>query len=201
MLDEKLVILGAIISFIGNCSYLIATIKGKAQPNRVSWFLWSLAPFIAFFAEIKQGIGFQSLTTFMIGFNPLIIFCASFLYKGSTWQIRRFDIICGAFSVIGLILWYITRVGDIAIIFSILADGAAALPTVVKSYTAPETEDYKAYLTTALSSLITLFTIKAWNLAYAGIPIYIVILDTLLVCFIVYKPGQRLKLHLSSNKK
>lgn len=201
MLDGKIVILGAIISFIGNCSYLIAIIKGKAQPNRVSWFLWSLAPLIAFSAEMEQGIGLQSLTTFMIGFNPLIIFCASFLHKESGWRLGRFDIACGSLSVIGLILWYLTKEGNIAIIFSILADGAAALPTLVKSYRAPETEDYKAYLATAISAVITLLTIKTWDLAYAGVPIYILVLDLLLVYFIVYKPGKSLNVRPSLDKK
>jgi hypothetical protein len=57
MLDEKFVILGIIVGFIGSLSYLIDTIKGKTKPNRVTWFLWALAPLIAFTAEIKQGVG------------------------------------------------------------------------------------------------------------------------------------------------
>lgn len=73
MLNEKFVILGTIIAAMGALGYLIETIKGKVKPNRVTFLLWSLAPLIAFLAEIKQGVGIQSLTTFMTGFIPLSI--------------------------------------------------------------------------------------------------------------------------------
>jgi len=111
MLDEKFVILGSIIFFIGGISYLIDTLRGKARPNKVTWFLWSTVPMIAFVAEIKQGVGIQSLMTFMLGFSPILIFLASFVNKKSGWKIGKFDIICGSLSVIGLILWQITKAG------------------------------------------------------------------------------------------
>jgi hypothetical protein len=59
MLDSHFVILGAILNVIGGLSYLIDTIKGKAKPNRVTWFLWALAPLIAFTAELKQGLVYR----------------------------------------------------------------------------------------------------------------------------------------------
>lgn len=53
MLNENFVILGAVIFAIGSLSYLIDTLKGKVKPNRVTFFLWALAPLIAFAAEVK----------------------------------------------------------------------------------------------------------------------------------------------------
>jgi hypothetical protein len=78
MINQNFVILGAIIATIGSLSYLIDTIKGKVKPNRVSFLLWSLAPLIAFVAELKQGVGLQALMTFVVGFLPLTIFIASY---------------------------------------------------------------------------------------------------------------------------
>src|SRR3989338_995897 len=78
MIDERFVILGVFIFFLGSIGYFKETILGKVKPNKVTWFLWSLAPLIAFFAQIKQGVGIQSLLTFIVAFIPLIIFLASF---------------------------------------------------------------------------------------------------------------------------
>lgn len=94
MLNENFVILGAVILAIGSLSYLIDTLKGKVKPNRVTFFLWALAPLIAFAAEIKQGVGIQSLMTFMVGFSPLLIFLASFVNKKAEWKLGSFDFIC-----------------------------------------------------------------------------------------------------------
>src|SRR5437588_9334120 len=123
MINQNFVIVGAMIAAAGSLSYLSDTIKGKVKPNRVSFLLWSLAPLIAFFAEIKQGVGIQSLLTFVLGFLPLTIFIASFINKKAEWKLHCFDLTCGALSIISLLLWYITRTGNIVIVFSILADG------------------------------------------------------------------------------
>lgn len=181
MLNENFIILGALIQFFGSLSYLTGTVKGKIQPNKISWFLWSLAPLIAFTAEIKQGVGLQSLTTFMVGFMPLLIFIASFANKKAYWKLGKFDIACGVLSILGLILWSITRIGNIAIIFSILADGLAALPTIVKAYRKPESENYLIYLTAIIGSGITLLTIQVWTIAQYAFPLYILFIDVVIV--------------------
>ena len=198
MLNPNFVILGALIGFIGGLSYLVDTIRGKIKPNRVTWCLWALAPLIAFVAEIKEGVGMQSLMTFMVGFSPLLVFLASFVNKESIWKLRRFDFICGGLSLLGLSLWYVTRNGNIAIVFSIFADGLAAAPTLVKSYFSPETENYHVYLAYVISAAITLLTIDIWNFAHFGFPLYILILCIIFVFLIKFRAGkliQKLKIY------
>jgi hypothetical protein len=73
MLDERLIIVSTIIYFIGGLSYLIDTLKGKVKPNRITWFLWAVAPLIAFSAELQKGVGLVSLMTFSMGFLPLLV--------------------------------------------------------------------------------------------------------------------------------
>lgn len=193
MIDEKFIIAAVILNFIGGGSYLIDTLKGKVKPNKVTWFIWAVAPLVAFVAEIKQGVGIQSLTTFMVGFGPLLIFFASFVNKKSQWKIGRLDIICGILSAGGLVLWYLTRVGNIAIFFSILADALAAIPTIVKGYHFPKTENYYGFLFAGIGSAITLLTIKTWDFAYFGFPLYIILLNTTLVSVIKFKLGKLIK--------
>jgi hypothetical protein len=190
MINQNFVILGAIIASIGSLSYLIDTIKGKVKPNRVSFLLWSLAPLIAFVAELRQGVGLQSLMTFMVGFLPLTIFIASFFNKNAEWRLTRFDLICGVLSLIGLLLWYITSSGNVAIVFSILADALAALPTVVKAFNFPETEMSWSYFSSTISAAITLLTVKVWDLANAGFPLYILIVTLVISGLVQFKIGR-----------
>jgi hypothetical protein len=157
MLDPHFVILGALLSLGGGLNYAISTLKGKTKPNRVTWVLWTLAPLIAFAAELNKGVGLQSLMTFMVGFMPLVVVIASFLNKKAVWKITRFDIICGSLSLLGLGLWLLTREGNLAIVFGIMADGLAALPTITKSFHYPETETASPFWTGGTNALITLF--------------------------------------------
>jgi hypothetical protein len=59
MIDERFVIVGSILGIIGGLSYLIDVLKGKVQPNRVTWFLWAATPLLAFAAEKHKGVGLQ----------------------------------------------------------------------------------------------------------------------------------------------
>ena len=122
------------------------TVRGNTQPNRVSWMLWTLAPMIAFAAEVTQSVGLQSLLTFAIGFGPLLVVCASFLDPKAYARVTPFDVLCGALSLIALVAWAVTGTGNVAIFLSILADFFGAVPTLRKSYRDPESEHAVAFL-------------------------------------------------------
>lgn len=194
MINQDFVFLGAAIFAFGSIPYLLGTIKGKVKPNRVTWFIWSLAPLIAFAAQIKEGVLIhQALLTFTAGFIPLVIFAASFLNKKSYWKLGRLDFSSGALSLLGLFLWLTTGTGLIAIFFAIVADGLAAFPTVVKSFKFPETENWILYFTASISALITLFTIKIWNFETFAFSLYIFLLTLLLSGLIKFKLGRSLQ--------
>ena len=191
MINQNFVIVGFILNLIGGASYFIDTVKGKVQPNRITFFLWGLAPLIAFAAEIHQKVGLQSLMTLGVGLSPVFIFAASFYNKKSVWKLKRFDFICGGFSIIGLVLWYITKVGNFAILFSIFSDAMASIPTLVKSYTHPESENYIEYFFAWCSAALTIATMKAWNFATSAFPIYILCINAICFTLIKFRLGKR----------
>lgn len=190
MLSPNFVIVGTLMGSIGTVAYIIDTIKGRVKPNRVSFLLWSIAPFIAFAAMLKQGVGISSLMTFSTGFLPLLVFIASFVNKKAEWKITRFDLVCGLLSLVGLALWLITKVGNVAIIFSILADGLAAVPTIRKAYYSPETEIAWPWFATSIGVILTLLTLKSWTFADYGFILYILIVDTLIAVLVQFKVGK-----------
>lgn len=193
MYQQILVITGIIINAISSLAYVIDTIKGKIQPNRVTYFLWSFAPLVAYAAQIAQDVGVQSLMTLSVGIFPLIIFLSSFLNKKAYWKLTLFDLSCGLLSFIGLFLWYITRIGNIAIVFSITADLLATLPTIVKGYRYPETEIGWPWLLTSIGGLLTLVSIQHWNFANYGFPLYYTITMFFLFLTIHFKLGKKIK--------
>ncbi len=193
MIDERFVILAVILILFGDFAYLVDTIKGRVKPNKVSWFLWGVAPLIAFAAQLSQGVGLLSLTTFAFGGLPLLIFFASFLNKKAYWKLTKFDLSCGVLAIVGLILWKVTQIGSWAIFFAIAADGLSAVPTLIKSYSAPETENYQVYLFNAIGAVITLLTIKQWDFTHSGFPIYISLLGFILFLLIKFKLGKKIQ--------
>lgn len=193
MIDERFVILAFIFNILGTASYLFAVIKGTAKPNKVTWFLWALAPLIAFAAQFIEGVGLASLMTFAVGFGPLLVFLASFRNKKSKWKITKFDLLCGSVSVLALVLWAVTQDAMLALILSIIADLVACFPTLIKSWFHPETEDYIAYLFAGISAFITLLTLQTWTFMYYGFPLWILVIALLFTVLIKFKLGKVLQ--------
>ncbi len=193
MIDHNWIYFGVLLNLIGSTTYVVHTLQGKAKPNRVTWFLWALAPLLAFGAMLSEGVSItDGLMTFMVGFGPLMVFVASFVNKKSMWKITQFDLICGALSVIGIVLWLFTREGVFAIILCIAADCLALLPTLVKSWKDPESESYLVFLNGAISAAITLLAIKVYDFNHLGFPLYIFIACMLLFLIIKFKVGLKI---------
>jgi hypothetical protein len=193
MINENFVYLGVAIGFAGNLTYVIDTLKGRTRPNRVSWFMWTLGPFVAFAAQLSEGVGIQSLLTFMAGFCPLLVLIASFADRKAVWKLTAFDLVCGALSLLGLVLWFVTRHAGVAIIFSIAADGLAAIPTIRKSYTDPESEGWVNFAAAAVATGLTLLTIDDWTFATYGFPLYLFIVCVIISSLVGLRIGPRIR--------
>lgn len=194
MIDERFIILSLLISFAGALQYIVKTLKGETKPNRVTWFLWTLIPLIAFFAMLQKEVSITPLiTTFLSGFIPLLIFAASFLNKKAFWRITKFDYICGALSLVGVAGWIIVKDGNIAIWFAIFADILAGSPTIIKAYKYPKTESWFNYFGGGLNALVTLLTIKNWTFASVAWVMDIFIMCAILFVFIKFEIGERIE--------
>jgi len=191
MLHSNFVIIGTLIGAAGAVAYLRDTIRGRVKPNRVSFLLWSVIPMIAFLAQIKQGVGLEALMTFSTGFLPFTVFIASFFNKQAEWKLSVFDVICGVLSVSGIILWMITRVGNIAILFSIVADALAAIPTIRKAYKYPDTEIAWPWIATVAGVILTLLTLPILTFANSGFIIYILAMNLLIYIFVQFRIGEK----------
>ena len=193
MLHSNFVIVGTLLGAAGSVAYLIQTVKGRVKPNRVSFLLWSVVPFIAFFAQIKQGVGIEALMTLSTGFLPLTVFIASFVNKEAEWKLTRFDVMCGIISLLGLTLWMITKVGNVAIFFSILADALAAVPTLVKAYKFPDSEIAWPWIVTVAGVVLTLLTISTFTFANCGFILYILVVNSIIYLLVQFRLGENLQ--------
>jgi hypothetical protein len=176
MLPESVIFLAAFIHICATATYVYSTLRGQTQPNRVTWFMWALAPMIATAAQRAGGIGISTLMVFLSGFGLLVIFICSFFNKKAYWKTSRFDYICGVLALCGLALWYVEKNQDLAIIFSILSDFLAAIPTLRKAYFNPESENRVTYLMALIACIIGIFCVQQNNFTGYGFISYLILM-------------------------
>jgi hypothetical protein len=180
-------IAGSVINFVACVSYIRAILKGEATPNRVTWFLWALAPLIAGVAQWRSGVGISTLVVLSVGLGPACIVLASFVAGTGSWKLGPFDYACGACSLAALALWSMTGDPVVAIVLSILADAAAALPTLRKAWLAPATEDRSAYLIAFAGMVLGILSVEEATFSAYAFNAYLVVVSGALV-LILYLP-------------
>ena len=186
MLPENIIYLSVLISLIGPFFYVRSMLEGHTQPNLVSWSMWMLAPFIGVFFQIKAGAGLSIIPIFMAGLGPCIVIAVAIFTKKSFWKINAFDVYCGALSVIALIFYILTHNLGISVLFVILSDALAFVPTYVKAWYFPQTESSVIYICAVLSNIIGLLIIKNWIFTVYSFGSYLV-MSELVIIFILYR--------------
>ena len=193
MISPDFVFLAVVISVAGVSIYARDTVRGLTEPNRVTWLLWTIAPFLAFVSEVRQGVGMTSLMTLTYALCPLVILVASFVNRRSTWQLGPFDIGCGIASCGGLLLWVVTANDTVALVSFIVADLLAGLPTVLKSWRDPSSESPSAFLGGTLSTLLTLATVTTWTSAEVAFPLFVLAYNLFMLTLIAGRIGRRVR--------
>ncbi|WP_053658998.1 hypothetical protein [Streptomyces sp. MMG1121] len=157
----------------------------------MTWLLWALAPGVAFTAQVARHAGLPALTTLSVGLGPLLVFLCVFSRPGfRSARPTRSELCCAALSLGALVGWWITAEAESTLALSILADGCAAVPTVVKCYRHPETEERTVYALMALSAVLTLITLRTWTFTTAGFACYLLTLCVTLLILLGRRSGQ-----------
>ena len=188
MIPEEFAVVGAVVASIGGLYYLYDTITGRAQPNRVTWFLWFLFPMIIFVAQRAQGVEGLSWVTFAAGFTPLLILLASFLNPKAYWKTERRDYYLMAAAVAGIILWAVTDDPNLALLFSLAADALAGLPTLVKAYRHPQTESWIAYAISAVGFGVGVLALHSYTFENAAFIGYVFLANAVLAVLASRRP-------------
>lgn len=177
---QYLVLVGAAINTTGALRYIRDTLRGTTRPNRVTYLMWAVAPLIATAAAVSRGVTWAAVPIFMSGFGPLMVFVSSFANRQAFWKLGALDYLCGVFSALALILWAVTNDPIIAIVLAIASDGLAALPTLIKAWSFPETETGISYVLAFVSASTSFAAVRHWNFIECGFAVYLVILSAML---------------------
>lgn len=187
MAPELYSTIGAGIAAIGGLVFLYSTIRGTVQPHRVSWFFWAAFPLIIFCVQSAEGVGSVKWVTFVAGLIPALVFGASFLNPRAYWHISRRDYGFGLLALLILVLWIFTRESEIAIVLTVIADIAVAIPTIDKTFRHPESESWVAYGLYALGYTVALGGVTEWNITDGAFALYVSVGNAVMMCIALRK--------------
>lgn len=190
MLSEQFIWFGGMVVLVAGLGYIVATVRGQARPNRVSWGLWSATSWLAFLGQLDEGVGAAAVLTFAAALTPSLIFLGSFV-GGADWRFSRLDVTCLLLALATLVAWQITASGLVAIVLSIAVDAIAGIPTIVQAWREPESESHLPYTAGMVSAACTLLALDEFTLASAAFAIYFLSLCSILTVELLVVPQLR----------
>ena len=169
---HSLVIISTLLMLWGGYAYFRDTLVGRTKPNRVSWFLWALAPLVSLGAAFSVDADiWASVRVLVGGVVPGVIFLGSFFNRKSYWKLTWFDWFCGGLSLTALLFWQLASSPLIAVLLATAANTFASIPTFIKAWNFPETETRLTFITSFLSAVLIIPAIPVWNVANSAFQI------------------------------
>lgn len=175
-------IIAGILALAGYIPYIISIFLGHTRPERATWFIWTLVGGLLAISYLFSGD--QNTIWLPIGYfiGPLFVAILSIKYGYSTWS--KLDTICVVAALISIIPWLLSKNPMFTLLLNVLIDSTGAIPTLIKTYREPETEDFTAWLIFFIANTLQVVAISEWNYA-ATYPIYLFFLAGCMVLFII----------------
>ena len=183
-------IISGIIAMLAVIPYVKDILHGSTRPNIVSWFLWVLLLSISIFAQYSAGASWSLLFLIgdLVGTSIIFILClAGYGYGKYGW----IEVVCFSLAIIAIVSWQLTNQPILAIVFSIIADAMASVPTIVKAYRDPWSEDASQWLIIGVASILAILSTTIWNPANIIFPAYLLLVNGTIGALSLF--GRRLK--------
>lgn len=178
-----------ILSLISPIFYTKSMLSGQAKPHRVTRLIVWLAAVAGVLGVIHSpnlaGVIFAGI--FFARATYLLIMSGLYGVGGSS----RLDRYCLAIAVFALLIYWATGSGLLAITFGILADLIGYIPTFVKTWRDPKSEDPFFFSIEGLASFLAVIAI--WQIRVDILfPIYFVLCSAAVVALIYRRQLTRL---------
>jgi hypothetical protein len=186
-MDIKFVfgILSAGLTFVGLVPYFINVHKREIYPHNLSWIGWAFITFVGGLAMISNGFTWAAMIVFANSISCLAVVFYSLYKKVGVWSTTYFDYLFFISGIIGVILWQTFDAPILAIVFAVIADLSFGIPTLIKVYNNPKTENYFAWMFCSLSGLSSLFSLNTFSVTEFLYPLYLFIFDSIILFFLL----------------
>lgn len=168
-------VVAGLITLGGFIPYILSIFKRETIPNCASWWIWTVIGIIvgsAYYVATDNYYPIWVPLSYIIG--PLFVAILSLKY-GEGEYLGKLDIFCLIGALVSLLLWVLSQSALVALCFLLIIDIFGAIPTFIKSYYYPLSENLTAWLLFSFGSILNLFSITQWDFASVAYPIYLAI--------------------------
>lgn len=182
-LQEVLGISAGILIFFSYIFYIISILRKKTKPNRATWLMLSAISLLIAYSYHDLGAGNTLWAAVGSVAGTVTVALLSLHYGTKQW--RWFELVC--ILIIGISLFAYSSVHNplLILLLALIMDGCALIPTMYHAYEKPHEEDKLAWTLTFVADIIAILSIETWTFNIALYPLYMVLINGLVV-YLIY---------------
>lgn len=154
VISHILLIIGALIAATGSLPYILATMRGTARPQLVSWFVWTVLAAIMTVAAYSAGQRASMLLSLSAFVSCAIVVALG--WRQGKVRLTKLDIICLTGAVAGIGSLIVLHNPLIALTVSVGVDMVAYVPTLVHGWNSPSEESLACFACAVIAAGVSL---------------------------------------------
>lgn len=176
-------VISIIIGFISPLIGIGSVLWGTFRPQRMTRFLIFLLSllFVGTLLAQHDTNGIYIALAQLLG--SIVIFVLSLKKGMGGWETT--DKVVLGMTFLSLLVWKMTTNALLGLLLSLVTDFIGFVPTIIKTWKWPETEEWKFYLSDVLSSTFSLLSLSSYTLGKTAFPLYIFFINTFGVVLIL----------------
>jgi hypothetical protein len=171
---EILGIASSVIWIASAVPYMFSIIRGQTRPSFISYFLWATLGIIDVAAQWSAGASWSILGVAAVTFNTGVFAVLAGIGYGYK-KYSKIDGACLVLAIGALLAWYLTNNPVSALLFSLIANFLAAVPTFIKTYREPHSELAWGWVLVTFAAILGVASNTLWTPANLIMPVYMVV--------------------------
>lgn len=182
-MNSTFLVLSIIVGFVSPIIGVSSVLKGSFRPQRMTRFLIMLVSVLFVGTLFTNGDrnGIYLASAQLIGSIAMFYLSLKRGIGGNT----KLDWIVFIMALGSLLVWQMTNNAFLGLVMSILTDFIGFVPTLVKTWKYPGTEEWKFYMSDVVASFFSILSISAFLLSNMVFPVYILLINITSVVMIL----------------
>lgn len=149
--------IAGLVFILGFMPYIYSILKGETKPSRTTWVIWAVIGAISLIQDYAVGSRDSIWVSLGAAIGPLSIALLSLKYGTHEKDSSEKYYFIG--SAIALLVWFLTGSPILGLALNILIDFIGAMPTIIKTWKDPYSEDLTSWLFFLVGNSLNLFAV------------------------------------------
>lgn len=190
---DILSIMAGVIFTIAFIPYILAVLRKKTKPSKITWVIWAVLDSITFVGMLIEHSLNGQIVGAVIGVWAVVIVSP----RDRTFRWSKLDKFCVGGAILGVSLAQVFQDPKLGILCSCSVVFIASFPTFVQAYRNPVGENRMAWTLYWISCVFAVIAIPEWNFVNTMQPLTFLSLESVMM-WILWMPRQSVEANTST---